>query len=797
MEPTKSCRVVLFSGGSASNLLARSLDQRGVDLVNVVTVFDNGGSTGALRRITPIPAMGDIRNRLLTLARPDSPLHQAAKKLFELRFSERKAEKQLKDELDSLASGFHPLMCQVPGPSRSDLLETLNAGISALPHGFSLRELSLGNLLLFGYALRAKDFMSAVEWCRQLLNVRPYVYPVTLDSVHLGAICDNGSWVLGQATLTNENLSLPGRVRDIRLLAQENSFAFQSRAKICPALVPWLDTADIFVIGFGSFLTSILPHFLVKGVGSAFARRRIPKLFLCNPTADKESVHSTVGAMITTLDSYAVADLEKTEPDGPIITHILHFGSNAQTRIPRGDLSLSGYRGEYMDLHEVAGFHRMANRASEFVFSLIGFSPLEPSTHLQSGGIDSVVLFDLDATLFDYKEIRMNATVAALDGLVNDPTGIASELLDLLRPPFTELLVNLGLPDLRREWDAPEVFAVACLLDKSSTRRHLLEVVRHSKALPLSEDYLSFSDRIQTYRFAVGLQRLHSIEATLQAIYQVNREPKDSVQAAVERFRRHVEEYANLVPGARDIIDYLISSATEVHVVSEGDTTIQTFKFQSLKLVDLVKTCIVTDMTCGVQPLLAELFVLHRNDMEVPSSVAKLFDQLSPYTIKSTSFFSKLLHGLVDTNEANLQQRIASVRFLTPEEWNGCGPRQVIMVGDRYRKDIEPLLQVCSRGVYTYRLSTGPYYAEDPLHLLMEQHRPLPNAVFRDLASVGPALFGATKEAREAIKRPLPALPDPELIDDVLSGSNLSHQSQQLLGEIRCEANRHKDNYKP
>src|SRR4051794_4294013 len=96
-------RFVLFSGGTASNLLARTLEASGAEVTNVITVFDNGGSTGALRRVRPIPAMGDIRNRLVALAPADGPEQAATKRLFEWRLSDRKSENQLQLELKAFA----------------------------------------------------------------------------------------------------------------------------------------------------------------------------------------------------------------------------------------------------------------------------------------------------------------------------------------------------------------------------------------------------------------------------------------------------------------------------------------------------------------------------------------------------------------------------------------------------------------------------------------------------------------------------------------------------------------------
>jgi len=81
----------------------------------------------------------------------------------------------------------------------------------------------------------------------------------------------------------------------------------------------------------------------------------------------------------------------------------------------------------------------------------------------------------------------------------------------------------------------------------------------------------------------------------------------------------------------------LKDAGAELHVVSEGDSAIQRFKFDSLGLAELVEGCVVTDTTCGVLSILDELFQLHK-DLEmpqVPSFVIELYDALAPFTIKS------------------------------------------------------------------------------------------------------------------------------------------------------------------
>src|SRR5260370_39287270 len=147
-----------------------------------------------------------------------------------------------------------------------------------------------------------------------------------------------------------------------------------------------------------------------------------------------------------------------------------------------------------------------------------------------------------------------------------------------------------------------------------------------------------------------------------------------------EVFRKYVRQNAILADGAKALISELMDSNVEIHVVSEGDSAIQMFKFYSLELEELVHTCVVTDVTCGVTPILNELFTLYRDSKTVPEEVERLYDQLSPYTVKSPAFFSKLLHALANPSGGGLEQRLQSAKFLTITEWESRSPFKALMI---------------------------------------------------------------------------------------------------------------------
>jgi hypothetical protein len=406
-----------------------------------------------------------------------------------------------------------------------------------------------------------------------------------------------------------------------------------------------------------------------------------------------------------------------------------------------------------------------------------------------------VVLFDLDATLFDYTSLRSRATSVSLNGIVSDPELISREVLDLLRPPLTDLLCDLaGLPNLRREWDSPEVLALACLLTENPARQNLMALAHAAGHLRISEDDISLRSRVKRHQYAQRLRDTPLGTDFLRALSRVQERCDGAFPEHVLLFREYISAHADLAEGARDFIFRLLELGAKIQVVSEGDTVIQTCKFQILGLNELAETCVVTDATCSVRPILDELFALCTDSRSIPPEIVQLYDQLAPYTVKSSAFFSKLLHALKDPMGTGLKERIQSTRFCTEQEWEGSPALNLTMIGDRYRKDLEPLLRICPSGAQGYRLLTGRYAAEDPLHDLSAEGRPLPTGVFSGFKELG-ALSRSIAAPNDPVSRPAPLLPDPVSLDCVLASrcASLSDASRATLAELHSEALRHQN----
>lgn len=211
---------VAIGGGTGLPLVLRCLLDAGFDTTAVVTVADDGGSSGHLRRELGMLPPGDIRNCLVALADPGSDLAR----VFQYRF----------------------------------------------PAGEGLAGHSLGNLIIAALADLEGGFAEAVEAAGRLLGVRGRVLPSTLADVVLSGRDSAGGLVIGQARVAETD----GPIAKVCL---EPASVPGHR----PALDA-IRTADVVVIGPGSLFTSIIPNFLVGGVLDALRESDATVIYVCN-----------------------------------------------------------------------------------------------------------------------------------------------------------------------------------------------------------------------------------------------------------------------------------------------------------------------------------------------------------------------------------------------------------------------------------------------------------------------------------------------------------------------------------
>lgn len=230
----RGIRVVALGGGTGLSALLRGLKLHVVprhdpyptrkrpivDLAAIVTVTDDGGSSGRLRRENRILPPGDIRNCMVALSKDEALMSR----LFQYRFS---------------------------------------AGNGLIGHNF-------GNLFLAALTHVTGDFAEAVRVSSSVLAIRGRIFPSTLSNVTLKAVLENGKRVHGETRITASR----SRIKRLRL-APPNARPLQEAVQA-------IREADLILMGPGSLYTSILPNLLIPEIARAIARSRAPRVYIAN-----------------------------------------------------------------------------------------------------------------------------------------------------------------------------------------------------------------------------------------------------------------------------------------------------------------------------------------------------------------------------------------------------------------------------------------------------------------------------------------------------------------------------------
>lgn len=285
-------RPLFFSGGTALRETSRALGRRCRHSIHLLTTFDSGGSSAALRRAFAMPAVGDIRNRLVALADAES-VPPAALDFFCRRLPAEGEADELRGQLKALGQASHPLWRAMPQAYAQAFRLQLSHFLHRMPPGFDARLASLGNLLLTGGYLRHKrDLTPPIALFSQLLHVRGTVLPTVEESLHLAAELADGSRVVGQ----HHFKALPAPVSRLLLTVHEPERGEDAqrdkptpcRPRLSAVAAEHLRMADAICYPVGSFYSSVMANLLPSGVGRAIAARDCPKVFIPNSGGDAE-----------------------------------------------------------------------------------------------------------------------------------------------------------------------------------------------------------------------------------------------------------------------------------------------------------------------------------------------------------------------------------------------------------------------------------------------------------------------------------------------------------------------------
>jgi len=254
-------RLVAIGGGTGLSTLLKGLKRYVMtpalatsgqptirELCGVVTVSDDGGSSGRLRKEFNMLPPGDVRNCIVALSEDEALLSR----LFQHRFQK----------------------------------------------GSGLEGHSFGNLFLAALTSITGDFAEAVRLSSEILLTRGHIYPATMSSVELEALFEDGTRVRGETRITASK----GKIRELALVPPDVEPLAQTLKAIA--------SADLITIGPGSLFTSLIPNLLVRGIPEAILDSPAVKVFVCNlMTQANESLSLTAADHIRALNDHAGVQL--------------------------------------------------------------------------------------------------------------------------------------------------------------------------------------------------------------------------------------------------------------------------------------------------------------------------------------------------------------------------------------------------------------------------------------------------------------------------------------------------------
>ena len=247
----KGAKIVAIGGGTGLSMLLKGIKKYTNNITAVVTVGDDGGSSGRLREELGVLPPGDIRNCIAALADDEDLITE----LFQYRFKK----------------------------------------------GEGIEGHSFGNLFLTALCAITGNMVKAVKESSNVLNIRGVVLPATLDDMKLAAEFEDGSIVKGESNIPEEHKKI------------KRLFTEPEVCKALPEVITAIENADLIILGPGSLYTSVIPNLLVSGIVDAIVESTAKKIYVCNimtqpGETDDYSVASHVNALLTHANGRKIID---------------------------------------------------------------------------------------------------------------------------------------------------------------------------------------------------------------------------------------------------------------------------------------------------------------------------------------------------------------------------------------------------------------------------------------------------------------------------------------------------------
>ena len=212
-------KIVIFGGGSGLSQLLKGIMQFPWDVTAVVSVSDNGSSTGRLREEFDIPAVGDITKVLMAM----STESKGVKDLFNYRFNNES----------------------------------------------SLGNHTIRNLIMTALLDQHGNFAHSLPILCDLLDVKGKILPLTEDNVDLVGITKDGKKIVGEEQITESKC----KIVDLK---------YSKKVKATPKVIEAIKQADLIIFSSGSLLTSILPNLIVPEIVEAIENSKAKTMYICN-----------------------------------------------------------------------------------------------------------------------------------------------------------------------------------------------------------------------------------------------------------------------------------------------------------------------------------------------------------------------------------------------------------------------------------------------------------------------------------------------------------------------------------
>ena len=311
--PELGPNLLFFSGGTALTGISRTLKEYTHNSIHLVTPFDSGGSSAILRQAFDMPAIGDLRSRLMALADESVTGHPEIYRLFTFRFPKDQPNKVLKARLEAMVNGKDPLVDDIANPMRQLICNHLGFFMEAMPKGFDLSGASIGNLILAGgYINNHNDLEPILFLFSKLVNVQGTVRAIVDDDYHLKARLSEGEEILGQHRLTGKEVDPLRSPIESLSLCRGLDDPRPARAELRKRNRKLIQNADLICYPPGSFYSSLVANLLPDGVSEAIAKNPSPKVYVPNLGHDPEQLGMTLEMSLQRLLGYLSAGNQET-----------------------------------------------------------------------------------------------------------------------------------------------------------------------------------------------------------------------------------------------------------------------------------------------------------------------------------------------------------------------------------------------------------------------------------------------------------------------------------------------------